>query len=132
MLELEKRKWVETSDNIERTEVLYDFEDILACALDILPKIRKTHDLCLDNWGPSVVLGTEVVKNAFITVHNRGAKIRLITEITSANIGHCKEFMNLRSISLAITRRLNSVLRIPLLQARLTVPVLFSWVAGVN
>lgn len=86
------RKWRDTPD-IERMEVLYDFEDILACALDILPKIKKTHDVCLDSWGPSVVLGTEAVKNAYIAVHNRGAKIRLITEVTSANIVHCKEFM---------------------------------------
>ena len=90
---MEKRKWVEKGDNIEITEVLYNFEHILACALDILPKIRKSHDLCLDRWGPSVVLATEMVKNAYIAVHKKGAKIRLITEITSANISHCKEFM---------------------------------------
>lgn len=97
MLTLE-RKWVEESDNVERTEVLYNFEDILACALDILPKINKTHDLCLDSWGPSVVLGTEVVKNAYLAINNRGAGIRLITEITGSNIIHCKEFMKFAKV----------------------------------
>ena len=94
---MEKKKWVDPG-NPERTEVLYDFEDILACALDILPKITKTHDVCLNSWGPSVVLGTEAVKNGYIGVHERGAKIRLITEITSDNIGHCKEFMKFSEV----------------------------------
>jgi two-component system sensor histidine kinase VicK len=58
-----------------------------------LSNINKSHDLCLDSRGPSVVLGAEPVKNAFIAVHNRGAKIRLITEITSHNLSYCKEFM---------------------------------------
>ncbi|HEV8404843.1 MAG TPA: ATP-binding protein [Nitrososphaera sp.] len=97
MSALQKKKWLDTGD-VERTEVLYDFQDILACALDIAPKINKTHDLCLGKWGPSVILGTEVVKNAFIAVHNRGAKIRLITEISIANITHCKEFMKFAEV----------------------------------
>jgi signal transduction histidine kinase len=94
---LKKEKWVDAGDT-ERTEVLYDFEDILACALGILPKITKTHDICLDMWGPSAVLGTGVVRNAYIAVNNRGAKIRLITEISSDNIAHCKEFMKFAQV----------------------------------
>jgi two-component system sensor histidine kinase VicK len=91
------KKWVDPG-NTERTEVLYNFEDILACALDMLPKVNKTHDLCLDSWGPSVILGTEVVKNGYIAVQKRGGKIRLITEIISANIVHCKEFMKFAEV----------------------------------
>lgn len=94
---LEKSKWVDPS-HTERTEVLYNFEDILACTLDILPKINKTHDLCLDSWGPSAVLGAEVVKNGYIAVHKRGARIRLITEIISDNIVQCKEFMKFAEV----------------------------------
>ena len=77
----------------EETLVLYDAQSILSCALRVLSNIHKSHDLCLDSRGPSVVLGTEPVKNGFIGVHNRGAKIRLITEITNQNLPYCKEFM---------------------------------------
>lgn len=97
-MEKEKQESFDLGRDVERTEVLYNFEDILQCALDVLPQISKTHDLCLDEWGPSVVLGTEAVKNAFITLHNKSAKIRLITEVTSANIGHCKEFMKFAEV----------------------------------
>lgn len=92
-----KKKWADNGD-VERTEVLYDFEDILACALDLLPKISKTHDLCLDRWGPSVVLGTEAVKNGYIDMHKRGVRIRLITEMSDANIAYCKEFMKFSDV----------------------------------
>jgi two-component system sensor histidine kinase VicK len=94
---LEKSKWIDPG-HTERTEVLYNFEDILACTLDILPKINKTHDLCLDSWGPSAVLGTEVVKNGYIAVHKRGARIRLITEIIGPNIVQCEEFMKFAEV----------------------------------
>ncbi len=82
----------------ERTDVFENPEDILACALDILPQIRYKHDLCLDSWGPSTVLGTEVVRKAVVALHMRGAKIRLITEITSANIDYCREFMKFAEV----------------------------------
>lgn len=91
------KRWIDSED-AERTEVLHNFEDILACALGILQKIVKSHDLCLDPWGPSAVLGTEDVKNVFVAVHDRGAKIRLITEITVANIQYCKEFMKFADV----------------------------------
>jgi two-component system sensor histidine kinase VicK len=93
---LESKPWLDTDS--ENTEVLYKFEDILACALDILSRIIKTHDLCLGKCGPSVVLGTELVKNGFISVHNRGAKVRLITEVIAENIDHCKEFMKFAEV----------------------------------
>lgn len=93
---IDLKKWAD--DTAERTEVLYDLEDILAFTLGMLPKIGRSHDLCLDSWGPSTVLGNEAVKNAYLAVHNRGARIRLITEITNASIVHCKEFMKFADV----------------------------------
>ena len=88
--------WTDTAN--EKTSVLDRFEDIAACALDILADIRNSHDLCLDKWGPSAVLGNKLVRDAFLAVHNRGAKIRLITEISNANAGYCKEFMKFAEV----------------------------------
>jgi hypothetical protein len=50
------------------------------------------HDLCLDKWRPSAVLGSPVVRNAFESAARRGAKIRLITEVSEENMEYCKEF----------------------------------------
>jgi two-component system, OmpR family, sensor histidine kinase VicK len=62
------------------------------CALSILQRITRSHDLCLDKWGPSAVLGSRIVRNAFESVNNRGARIRLITEVSKENLVYCKEF----------------------------------------
>ena len=62
------------------------------CALSILQRIATSHDLCLDKWGPSAVLGTRIVRNAFESVNKRGARIRLITEVVKENLAYCKEF----------------------------------------
>jgi signal transduction histidine kinase len=76
----------------EITQVHHDLEDIVNCALSILQRITRSHDLCLDKWGPSAVLGSRIVRNAFESVNNRGARIRLITEVSKENLVYCKEF----------------------------------------
>lgn len=86
----------DTTDN-ETTLVFEKFEDIFACSLGILPKIRKSRDLCLDRWGTSAVLGNKSAKDAFIAVSERGAKIRLITEIVDV-MDYCKEFMKFAEV----------------------------------
>jgi len=52
----------------------------------------------LDRWGPSAILGNNAVKDAFISVRKRGAKIRLITEITDLNLCNCREFMKFAEV----------------------------------
>ncbi len=76
----------------EITQVHHDLEDIVNCALSILQRITRSHDLCLDKWGPSAVLGSRIVRNAFKSVNNKGARIRLITEVSKENLVYCKEF----------------------------------------
>jgi signal transduction histidine kinase len=76
----------------EVTQVHCKQEDIVGVALSLLQKIGRTHDLCLDKWGPSSVLGSEVVKNAFESMNKRGARIRLITEVSRENLAYCKRF----------------------------------------
>jgi signal transduction histidine kinase len=56
-----------------------------------MSKIRATYDLCLDIIGPSVILETEPIKNAYFELKNRGVKIRMITEVTKDNLHYCKE-----------------------------------------
>lgn len=88
----------DTTDGSETTRVFEKSEDVLACALGILSKIHKSHDLCLDRWGASAILGNKSVKDAFIAVSERGAKVRLITEIEDVNLDYCKEFMKFAEV----------------------------------
>ncbi|HKU48379.1 MAG TPA: HAMP domain-containing sensor histidine kinase [Nitrososphaera sp.] len=82
----------------EITQVHYRPEDIVSCALAILERVRMSHDLCLDKWGPSAVLGSPVVRNAFENAARRGAKIRLITEVSEENMEYCKEFSSFAEV----------------------------------
>jgi signal transduction histidine kinase len=82
----------------EMTQVYSQPSDIISSALAILQRITRSHDLCLDRWGPSAILGTQVVKSAFESVANRGAKIRLITEVSRENLDHCKEFSSFAEV----------------------------------
>src|SRR5690242_15039675 len=52
----------------DTTYVLDKFEDIIACALDLLSKVQASHDMCLDQLASSIVLGTDALKNAFTSI----------------------------------------------------------------
>lgn len=87
-----------TSASFEETIVFEKIEDVVNCALAVLNGTKKTHFLCLDGWGPSAVVRNKIIKDAYLAVRNRGARIRLITEITNANIEYCKEFMKFAEV----------------------------------
>jgi two-component system sensor histidine kinase VicK len=75
----------------ESTEVWSGVDNIISRSLEVMSKIRATYDLCLDIIGPSVILETEPIKNAYFELKNRGVKIRMITEVTKDNLHYCKE-----------------------------------------
>ena len=55
-------------------------------------------DLFGDKNGPSIIIEfPDIYKNNYIAAKRRGAKIRLITEITEDNIHYCKELINIVS-----------------------------------
>ena len=85
-------------DYEEKTEVIYGEENVVSRALQILPTLTKTLDLCGDRNGPSILLLNEQIKQMYIDLDNRGVRQRVITEITKENIIHCKELMKFQEL----------------------------------
>jgi signal transduction histidine kinase len=86
-----------TSDR-EITQVWEGVEDAISKSLQVLHRLRKSCDLCTDVNGPSVILTTEPIKQAYIELKRRGIKVRFITEITKKNIRYCKEMMEIAEL----------------------------------
>jgi two-component system, OmpR family, sensor histidine kinase VicK len=86
------------SDHEEKTEVIYGEVNVVSRALQILPTLTKTLDLCGDRNGPSILLLNEQIKQMYIDLNNRGVRQRNITEITKENIIQCKELMKFQEL----------------------------------
>ena len=66
----------------ERTVVDYDPKNTIKFAIEGLYMIKYRHDVCTDSNGPSVILTTDVVKNAYYDLKRRGIEVRWVTEET--------------------------------------------------
>ncbi len=86
-----------TSDK-EVTQVWEGVENTVGRSLDVLYKLRKSCDMCVDRNAPSVILTTEPIRQAYLDLKRRGIKIRLITEITRENIEYCREMMEIAEV----------------------------------
>jgi two-component system sensor histidine kinase VicK len=85
----------ESNTSSERTEIWYGIDNIISRSLEVLSKIQTTYDLCLDSTGVSPILEIEPIKKAYFILRDRGVNMRIITEITTANISYCKEIMRI-------------------------------------
>ena len=79
----------------EVTQVWEGVENTVGKSLDVLYKMQKSCDSCLDRNGPSVILTTEPIRQAHLDLKRRGIRIRFITEVTRENIEYCKEMMKI-------------------------------------
>jgi len=52
-------------------------------------------DACVDYTRPSLAIGIEQLKKAFLDAKSRGVKLRYITEVTEENVGYCKELIRM-------------------------------------
>jgi two-component system, OmpR family, sensor histidine kinase VicK len=86
------------SDHEEKTEVIYGEVNVVSRALQILPTLTKTLDLCGDRNGPSILLLNEQIKQMYIDLNNRGVRQRNITEIIKENLIQCKELMKFQEL----------------------------------
>lgn len=95
-----KRKDIAITDGEadEKTEVVYGVENVIQKGLQKLSKIKQRADLCTASDGPSVIVATKPILNAYIEANKRGVAIRYITEITKENISDCKEIMNFAKV----------------------------------
>ena len=84
---------------IEKTEVLYNPDEIVRRTVEQCNSFKFTMDTCIDVNGPSMlVIPNHPVTNVCIDLKNRCVKIRFITEITKDNIKHCRQLMKIGEI----------------------------------
>jgi two-component system, OmpR family, sensor histidine kinase VicK len=83
----------------EKTEVLYDQNEIVRRVVEQCYAIKFTMDSCTDVNGPSIfVIPNHPVTKACIDMKDRGVKMRFITEITNDNLKYCKELMKIAEV----------------------------------
>ena len=76
------------------TRVLYG-EEATSKSLDVFYNIKDKFDACGDSISPSVCMGFEPLKRAYLDFKRRGIKVRFISEINSFNLHYCKELLNI-------------------------------------
>jgi signal transduction histidine kinase len=83
----------------DKTEVLYDPDEIVRRTVEQCNNFKFTMDTCIDVNGPSMlVIPNHPVANVCIDLKNRGVKIRFITEITKDNIKYCRQLMKIGEV----------------------------------
>jgi Mg2+ and Co2+ transporter CorA len=83
----------------ERTEVLYNQDEIVRRVLEQCYTIKHKLDACIDVNGPSMnVIPNHPVTKAYIDMKERGVRLRFISEITKDNLKYCKELMKIGEI----------------------------------
>jgi two-component system, OmpR family, sensor histidine kinase VicK len=82
----------------EVTQVWEGVENTVGKSLDVLYKLRKSCDLCVDHNAPSVILTTEPIRQAYFDLKRRGIRTRFITEVTRENIEYCREMMKIAEV----------------------------------
>ena len=80
------------------TEVLYGGENTANRLLHVFSRAMKSWDACGDSTSPSVCMGYEPIKKAYLELTKRQIKIRFITEINRSNLSYCKELMKISEL----------------------------------
>jgi two-component system sensor histidine kinase VicK len=80
------------------TEVLYGGENTANRLLHVFSRAMKSWDACGDSISPSVCMGFEPIKKAYLDLTKRQIKIRFITEINRSNLSYCKELMKISEL----------------------------------
>ena len=89
-----KIREIEEGIEPENTEFFYGAEATTSAILEWMSRLGKM-DAVVDPTAPSVAMGLEPLRNAYISAKKRGVKIRWVTEITKDNARYCKEAMKL-------------------------------------
>ncbi len=80
------------------TEVLYGAVNTTDKLLQVFYKIKSNFDACGDSTSPSVCMGFEPLRNAYLDFKRRGINVRFITEMNASNISYCKELMKISEL----------------------------------
>jgi hypothetical protein len=74
----------------ETTEVLYGVENIQRRVLEGFSRVEEGNDSCIDPAEIALAIRFDAIWNSFVQLEKKGARLRLITEITADNIS-CKK-----------------------------------------
>jgi two-component system, OmpR family, sensor histidine kinase VicK len=84
---------------VQRTEVLYNPDEIIKIVLEQTSNIKDNLDACVDANGPSMfVIPNHPLTKSWIDLKNRGVRMRFISEITKDNLQYCKELMKIAEL----------------------------------
>ena len=84
---------------VQRTEVLYNPDEIIKKVLEQTSNIKDNLDACVDVNGPSMfVIPNHLLTKSWIDLKNRGVRMRFISEITKDNLQYCKELMKIAEL----------------------------------
>ena len=93
----EKEEKIKSETDIKRTEILYGSENIVKKPINDFHKIKEKFDNCTDSTGPSVFINASLWAE-FISLKNKGIKLRFITEITKDNVNYCKDLLKITEL----------------------------------
>jgi hypothetical protein len=83
------------SPSNEMTEVLYGVENIQRRVLEGFSRVEEGNDSCIDPAEIALAIRFDAIWNSFVQLEKKGARLRLITEITADNISYAKKLMEL-------------------------------------
>src|SRR2546423_6271384 len=88
----------DNTSSTRTTEVLYGADNTTDKLLQVFYKIKSNFDACGDSTSPSVCMGFEPLRNAYLDFKRRGIIVRFITEMNASNISYCKELMKISEL----------------------------------
>jgi two-component system sensor histidine kinase VicK len=88
----------DNTSSTRTTEVLYGADNTTDKLLQVFYKIKSNFDACGDSTSPSVCMGFEPLRNAYLDFKRRGINVRFITEMNASNISYCKELMKISEL----------------------------------
>ncbi|MEW6604000.1 MAG: hypothetical protein AB1351_04845, partial [Thermoproteota archaeon] len=77
------------------TEIVRGIKKSINLMVDFLYSARLRLDILANANLPAVIMRDEVYRNGVIDARKRGVRIRIITEVTSDNVGYCRELAEL-------------------------------------
>jgi signal transduction histidine kinase len=81
-----------------RTEILYGTENAVGRGIEFMANVQKRMDITFDSHGPSIVVEIPAYWNGYLDIIRRGASIRVVTEITQANVRYCKQIAKIAQV----------------------------------
>jgi two-component system sensor histidine kinase VicK len=88
----------ETAAAAATTEILYGAENAVGRGIKFMSNVQKRMDITFDHRGPSIVVEIPSYWNGYLDIIRRGGEIRIVTEITSANVNYCKQIAKIAKV----------------------------------